>query len=67
MKKKFNVFSKKKGLLIYLSSMKRKLAVNFLKKKICTWPKTGLGVKELKVTDEQKVHRDANVLVYNSL
>ena len=32
MKKKFEVFSKKKGLMIYLSSMKMKLAINFLKK-----------------------------------
>ena len=31
---KFKVFSKKKkGLLIYLSSIKTKLAINFLKKK----------------------------------
>ena len=31
MKKKFKVFSKKKGLLIYLSSNKTKVAINFLK------------------------------------
>ena len=32
-KKNFKPFSKKKGLLIYLSSIKTELAINFLKKK----------------------------------
>ena len=32
MKKKFKVSSKNKGLLIYLSSIKTKLPINFLKK-----------------------------------
>ena len=45
-KKNFKPFSKKKGLLIYLSSIKTELALNFLKKKnVCTWPKIGLALK----------------------
>ena len=35
-KKKFKVFSKKKGLLIYLSSIKTELAINFLKNLLYT-------------------------------
>ena len=47
MKKKFKVFSKKNDLLMYLSSIKTELAINFLKKNFCTWPKKGLELKGL--------------------
>ena len=32
--------------------MKTKLAINFLKKNFCTWPKTGLAVKGLIALDK---------------
>ena len=37
----------KKGLLMYLSSIKTKLAINFLKKNFCTWRIGGLALKGL--------------------
>ena len=43
-KKNFKSFSEKKGLLIYLSSIKTELAINFLKKNFCTWSKIGLAL-----------------------
>ena len=46
MKKSSNP-SLKKVLLIYLSSIKTKLAIKFLKKNLCTWPKIGLALKGL--------------------
>ena len=55
MKKKFKAFSKKKkkkkkkSLLISLSSIKTKLAINFPKKNFCNWPKKGLELKGLNV------------------
>ena len=39
--KKFKVFSKKKGLLIYLSSINMKLAINFLEKTFALGRKKG--------------------------
>ena len=38
---------KKKGLVIYLSSIKTKLAINFLKKNFCTWPKKWAGAERV--------------------
>ena len=51
--KKFNVFSKKKGLLIYLSSIKTKLAINFLKINFGTWPILGLALIGLMMPEKE--------------
>ena len=45
--KKSSKSSLKKGLLIYLPSIKTELAINFLKKTFALGPKTGLALKGL--------------------
>ena len=37
--------------MIYLSSIKTELAINFLKKNFCTWPKTELALERLTLRD----------------
>ena len=49
MKKKFKPFSKKKDL-IYLSSIKTKLAINFLKKKLLYLAENRLGAEGVNIS-----------------
>ena len=46
--KKSSVFTKKRSLYIYLSSIKTKLAINFLKKKLLHLPEKRAGAERAK-------------------